>query len=125
MYNMLMLSTKKFNNQAVAGWLLRLGLAFVFLYAASGTLMHPHLWQGFLPSFVQDFSFVGLILKGLALYEIALAVWLLSGKFLRYAGLLCAATLAGIILAQPSDLIVTFRDVGLVCMALALAAIEK
>lgn len=116
---------KKLNNQTLASWLLRLGLAFVFVYAAAGTLLHPHLWQGYLPAFVQKWPLVHLLLKGLALYEIALAVWLLSGRYVKYAALLCAATLAGIILAQPQDLIITFRDVGLVFMALALAAIEK
>lgn len=102
--------------------LLRIGLAVVFLYAAVGSLMHPLQWIGYLPSFLASMSDAATLLKLFAVYEVGLALWLLSGKWVRYAGLLAAASLAGIILAQPSDLAITFRDIGLVCMALALAA---
>jgi hypothetical protein len=63
------------------------------------------------------------LLKVFAVYEIVLALWILSGRWLRSAALLAAAALAGIVLAQPGDLIISFRDIGLALAALALAAL--
>jgi uncharacterized membrane protein YphA (DoxX/SURF4 family) len=102
--------------------LLRLGLAIVFVYAAVSSLMHPEQWVGYLPPFMAKMHDAVSLLKVFAIFEILLSVWLLIGKFVRFAALLAALMFAGIILAQPSDLIVTFRDIGLVFMALALAA---
>jgi len=104
--------------------LLRLGLAIVFLYAAAGSLLQPQEWVGYLPPFLAKLSFADSLLKLFAIYEIVLALWLLSGRFVRYAGVLAALTFAGITLAQPSVFIVTFRDIGLLFMALALAALS-
>lgn len=108
-----------------AVWLLRLGLAFVFGYAAVSSLQHPLEWTGYLPGFLtQHLSATGL-LKVFSIYELLLTAWLLSGKYLRYGAALAALTLAGIVLVTPSQLIITFRDVGLACMALALAIMER
>lgn len=105
--------------------LLRLGLAFVLIYAAVGSLRDPSLWLGYLPGFLRQLSLSSWLLKGFAVYELVLAAWLLSGRFVRYAGGLTALTLLGIIAAQPGELIITFRDVGLLFMALALAVPGK
>jgi len=43
-----------------------------------------------------------------------------EGKFVRFAAMFAAAMLAGIVFANPANMIITFRDVGLICMALAL-----
>jgi hypothetical protein len=106
-----------------AKWLLQLGLAIVFLYAAISSLLSPLDWTGFLPTFLTGLAPSLMVLKILAVYEILLAVWLLSGRYLRYAAWLTALTLAGIILTNPTQLIVTFRDIGLLFAALALAAL--
>jgi len=101
--------------------LLRIGLAIVFLYAAVNSLMHPEQWVGYLPSFLQKMNDATSLLKVFAILEILLSLWLLSGKFIRYAALIAALMFIGIILAQPGDLTITFRDIGLMFMALALA----
>ena len=115
-----MLMPKTATNQDMASLLLRIGLAAVFLYAAVSSLQHPVEWIGFLPAFMRDAVPGAALIKIFAVYELALAAWLLSGRRARYAGLLSAATLAGIVVANPGQLIVTFRDIGLVFMALAL-----
>jgi uncharacterized membrane protein YphA (DoxX/SURF4 family) len=102
-------------------WCLRLGLAFVFAYAGVSSLQQPLEWVGYLPSFMTQLIDAMLLIKLLAVYELLLAAWLLSARFTRYAALLSAATLAGILVANIGQLIITFRDVGLVLMALALA----
>lgn len=110
----------KIQKQQLAPLLLRIGLTVVFMYAAIGSLMHPDQWVGYLPSFLGNMKDATSILKAFAVYEIVLALWILSGKFVKYAALLAAASFLGIVLAQPGDLIITFRDIGLFFMALAM-----
>ncbi len=117
--------SKHINNSGAVSWLLRIGLAFVFLYAATASLQHPLVWAVYMPAFLTKAIASTTLIKIVAVYELALVVWLLSGKYVRYCALLCALTLAGIVLTNPSQLITTFRDVGLVFMALALFFVEK
>ncbi|HEV2412645.1 MAG TPA: hypothetical protein VGS28_02450 [Candidatus Saccharimonadales bacterium] len=113
------------HNDSLARWLLRVGLAFVFVYAAVSSLIHPLVWVGYLPNLITNHLDGTLILKLIAIYQLLLAVWLMSGRYVRYAALLGALTLAGIVISNPGQTLVTFRDVGLICMALGLAVIEK
>lgn len=64
------------------------------------------------------------MVKIFAVYEVILGLWLVSGFYLKWAAMLCALTLAGIVVLNPHDLIVTFRDIGLAFAALALVFIE-
>lgn len=105
--------------------LLRVGLVLVFVYAAVASLQHPLEWAGFLPSFLTKTISSDVLIKFFALYELALVVWLASGKYIRYCALLCTATLLGIVITNPSQLITTFRDVGLAFMSLSLYFVEK
>lgn len=104
--------------------LLRIGLAVVFGYAAQASLLHPLEWAGYLPHVLAERADAVTLVKGLAVYEIILALWLLSGKYVRIAAALSALTMAGILAANMSQLIITFRDFGLLCMALSLLAME-
>ncbi len=118
-------SAKNVSTIMAAPFLLRAGLAFVFLYAGIGALQHPATWVGYLPNLLTKAIAATTALKIIAVYEIILALWLLSGKYIRYAAWLSALTLAGIVVANSNQLIITFRDIGLVCMALALANLEQ
>ena len=100
-------------------------MAFVFLYAATSSLQHPLVWAIYLPAFLTKAIAGTALIKIVAIYELVLVAWLLSGRLLRYCALLCALTLAGIVITNPSQLITTFRDVGLVFMALALFFVEE
>ena len=111
---------QKMMGAAGAALLLRIGLAFVFLYAGLGALMHPEEWIGFLPSMLTDHITAGTLLKITASFELVLAAWLLSGYYVRYAAAAAALMLAGIIIGNPHALLTTFRDVGLGFAALAL-----
>ena len=102
------------------GMLLSVGLAFVFAYAAISSFQHSVEWVGYVPAFLTKFASVDTLVKSIAAYELLLAAWLLSGKYHRYAGALSALTLAGIVVFNWSQMLVTFRDVGLLCMSLAL-----
>lgn len=103
--------------------LLRAGLAFVFIYAGVASLVDSREWIGYFPSVLTDLLPVNILLKIFSAYELSLAAWLLSGVCLRWAALLCAATLGGILAANLNLLVITFRDVALIFTALALAAL--
>lgn len=119
------LSLRAADGPQLARWLLRIGLAFSFGYAGVMSVLDPLVWAGFLPHLLTALVPATALLTMFAVYELALALWLLSGRRVRIAALLAAATLAGIILSNASEFIVTFRDVGLLTMALALAALER
>ncbi|KKT55713.1 hypothetical protein A3G55_01145 [Candidatus Giovannonibacteria bacterium RIFCSPLOWO2_12_FULL_44_25] len=77
----------------LANFLLRVGLAVVFFYAATAAYLEPHNWIGFLPSYFR----MSLVLALFSAYQIVLALWLLSGKAAFWSALLSAATLLAII----------------------------
>lgn len=116
---------KSINNINITSWVLRIGLAIVFLYAGISSLQHPLEWVGFLPGFMTKVIAATTLIKVFAIYELGLAVWLISGKLIRYSALLCTLTLAGIVITNPGQLITTFRDIGLAFMALALIFLDK
>jgi uncharacterized membrane protein YphA (DoxX/SURF4 family) len=119
-----MIRTQKLHNDRLAAWLLRGGLAFIFAYAGVSSLQHPLEWIGYLPHFLTQLLTATTLVKVFAIIELLLAVWLISGKFVKWAGALSALMLLGIVAFNSSQLIITFRDIGLAAMALALIFIE-
>jgi|SRR5687767_9926198 len=112
-------------RQNLTALLLRTGLAVVFLYAAIASFTNPDEWVGYFPNALTGLVPADLLLTLFSVYELGLAAWLLSGVYTRYAALLCAATLTGIVLANLSLFIITFRDVALIFAALALATVKE
>jgi hypothetical protein len=109
----------------LVSFLLRTGLAIAFLYAAIASFLEPISWIGFFPAFLRELLPAEILLMVFSVYELGLALWLLSGKASYYAGLLSAATLAGIIVFNLGALDIIFRDIAILASALALVALEK
>lgn len=109
----------------LAKYLLRGGLAFVFVYAAISSLQTPAAWVGYVPGLATHFVSADFALKGLSYFQIALGLWLVSGKFVKYAAGVAGLMLIGIVVLDTSSFIITFRDVGLACMAAALVLLER
>ena len=118
------LKTKKTNIQAVS-LLLRVGLAACFLYAAIGAFRQPEAWISFVPHFTTNFVSAKTALDLISVFQILVAGWLLTGKHLRLAALASIALLTGIVAFNLNALLITFRDIGLLFMALALLFIEE
>ncbi len=112
-------------NASLTPLLLRIGLAIVFLYASISSFKNPQDWVGYLPSIAREQFQATALLHIFSVYELVLAVWLLSGKYIKYAALLCAATLTGIIVSNFSLFAITFRDIALAFAALALFFSER
>jgi uncharacterized membrane protein YphA (DoxX/SURF4 family) len=110
-----------FSKQNLTELLLRAGLSVILLYAAISSFANPEDWVGYLPGMLTERFSADVLLKLFSVYELMLAAWLLSGVYVRYAALLCAATLAGIVITNFELFAITFRDIALIFAALALA----
>lgn len=109
----------------LVSFLLRTGLAIVFLYAALSGFLAPELWLGFLPEFLISFVPGKVLLVAFEIYQIFLAGWLLSGKKQFTAGLLSFLTIIGIIIFNLEALDIIFRDVAILFMAIALMVLHS
>jgi len=112
-------------KELLISFLLRVGLALVFLYAATASFLEPDSWIGFLPGFMRDIMPAKILLSLFSIYEIVLAFWLLSGKKTFYAAILAAATMFAITVTSLGALDIVFRDVAIFFMATALAVLSK
>ena len=110
---------------SLASFCLRIGLAVVFLYAAVAALIDPDSWVGFIPAFIRSVIPGRTFLAVHSIGEIALGLWLLSGFRPFLAALLAALAMAGIVLFNLASLDIVFRDIAILFMALALAAISR
>lgn len=102
-------------------FLLRAAIASVFMYAAISSFLTPDNWIGYFPLFLRHIVPQNILLGGFSIYEFALSIWLLSGKFTFYAAILSAVTLSGIIVFNLNQLDVVFRDFAIILSSLSLA----
>lgn len=114
------MATKNNKKQNLTPLLLRIGLSVIFFYAAISSFKTPTDWIGYLPSFLRTSSHAETLLRMFSFYEVALAIWLLSGRYVKYAALLSALTLSGIVLSNYHLFAITFRDIALIFASLAL-----
>ncbi len=112
------------HHERLASFLLRAGLAVAFLYAAVSSSLDPFAWIGFFPSAAQLLLDGQILLVLFSLYEVCLALWLLSGVFVRNAALTSLITLTLIILANITLLDILFRDLTITAAAGALLALH-
>ncbi len=113
-------------EQRSTSWLLALGLAFVFGYAAVSAFVSPATYRAYLPSFLPlpSQSTTDMLLRLFALYETGLAIGVLTRRFRHCAALLAAATLAAIVAVNGDAFEVLFRNVAIALAALALAQLS-
>ncbi|MEK6834735.1 MAG: hypothetical protein AABX61_00545 [Nanoarchaeota archaeon] len=104
---------------------LRFGIAFSFLYAAVSSFLNPNAWIGFFPIFLKDLIPNDILLILFSIFEIILALWLISNKAIFYASILASFTLLGIIIFNFSSFDIVFRDVTILFAAIALAFLSK
>ncbi len=106
--------------------LLRLSLAFSFIYVAIASFITPNNWIGFIPDFLPgNFITRAYYLTFFSFYEVLLGLWLLSNKKTFYAAILSSATLFAITITNISAMDIVFRDVSLFLAAVALTVLTK
>jgi hypothetical protein len=107
-----------------ASLFIRVGLTFAFLYAAIASFIDPQSWIGFFPLFMKNLVSAQVLLVGFSIFEIILALWLLSGWNIKYSALIAAASLFGIVVFNFGAIDIVFRDVALGFAALSLIFID-
>lgn len=114
-------------SERFAHQLLRLGAAFAFVYPPIRALADPITWLGYLPAAVRAlpgaFGFPidsVALLHAFGIVEIALALWLLSGWRIRIPALLMTLTLLAIVVFNPGEMDILFRDLSIAAVTLAL-----
>lgn len=112
------------NSSRVADLLLRISVAFAFLYPPVSALQDPSSWIGYLPAFVRGWAPELVLLHSFGVVEVLLALWILSGWKIFYPALLTAAMLGGIVLFNLGEFPILFRDLSIAAAALALALLH-
>lgn len=102
--------------------LLRVGVAFAFLYPAIDALFDPYSWLGYFPKFMHGILPDMLLLHSFGAVEVFLAIWILSGRKIFLPSVVATIMLAAIILFNLQDFQIVFRDVSIAMMSAALAA---
>lgn len=104
---------------------LRVGLAFVFLYAGIAAFFNPESWVGFIPGFLTKIIPENFVLYSHIAFNVILGLWLLSDKKIFYASILSALALFTITIFNLNSFDIVFRDVGLLLATAALVILSK
>ena len=111
-------------NVDAARWLLRVGLAFVYGYASVEMRLNPGNFLKYVPAFVQNIVPINIFLLVFGIFEAAFALWLLSGKFTQYAGVISFILMMAIIFPNLDFLSVLFRNFAIAFASLALTVLD-
>jgi uncharacterized membrane protein YphA (DoxX/SURF4 family) len=109
-----------------ADLVLRAGLAFAFLYPPIDAIFDPESWLSYFPHIIRaSAESVGvpdmLLLHVFGLLEVVIALWVLSGWNIFWPSLAAAAMLLAIVVFDFSEFQITFRDLSIMAIAIALA----
>lgn len=110
------------SNSRLAHLVLRLGVAFAFLYPPIAAITDPESWLGYFPQFIRALPIDPLVLlHGFGVIEVVIALWILSGKNIRIPAALAALMLLAIVGFDWQNFSVLFRDLAIAAIAVALA----
>jgi len=101
--------------------ILRIGLAFALLYPAINAVFNPLAWIGYFPPFMRGIIPDTLLLNAFGALEALLALWILSGWRIFYPSAAAFVLLVAIVITNPPQFQVVFRDLSIAAIALALA----
>lgn len=106
--------------------LLRLGVAFAFLFPPVNAVIDPYSWIGYFPSFVKGLPLDEMVvLHVFGVIEVIIGLWLLWGRRLFVPSVVATVLLVLIVLFNIGDFQVLFRDLSIAAMALALAVLHR
>ena len=108
-------------NRESANLILRIGLAFAFLYPPINALFDPNAWIGYFPSMMRGIVPDMVLLHSFGLLEVVIALWILSGWRIFLPSVGAAFMLISIVVMDFSEFQVVFRDLSIATIAIALA----
>ena len=108
------------------GLLMRLAVAFSFAYPAVSAWFDPDAWIGYFPGFMLDLagSNPDILLHAWGAFEILLALWILLGRKIYVPSAIAALALIAVVVANPGQFPVLFRDLSIALAAASLALIN-
>ena len=109
------------SKDKLANLVLRLGLAFAFLYPPINAMSDPDSWVSYFPRFMKGYVPDLVLLHAFGALEVVIALWILSGKKIFLPSCAAALLLFGIVFFDWGGLQVLFRDLSIAAMAIALA----
>lgn len=112
------------NKKEVAVFFLRIGIAFVFLYAGVAAFLNPNDWVGFIPN-IGNFITKAILLQIHIFFNLILGVWLLSNKKIFYASIISGIAVFFIIILNIGAFDIIFRDVAILTGIIALGILSK
>ena len=112
------------DNQKIIYLGLRLGVAFAFLYPPLSAFFEPYTWLGYIPAFARGYIDDLLLLHIFGVVEIIIALWILLGWKIFYPSLAATAILVAIVIFNPAEFPILFRDLSIAATALALALLS-
>ncbi len=114
--------TELFHSRPYGEHLLRAALALTLIYPPLSALSEPYAWLGYFPSWITTLTPIEplVLLHLFGAFEIALAVWLLTARDPRIPAGITGILLLAIVVVNPSQFLVLFRDVALALAAFAL-----
>ncbi|MBI4087823.1 hypothetical protein HY418_00360 [Candidatus Kaiserbacteria bacterium] len=108
----------------LATLILRVGVAFAFLFPPIDALANPYTWIGYFPSFVHGITSDLVLLNVFGVVEVIIAIWILSGWRIFWPSAAAAAVLGSIVAFNAPQFEVLFRDLSIAAMASALAVVS-
>src|SRR3989344_9404318 len=108
-------------NRDKANLVLRIGLAFAFLYPPINALFDPNAWIGYFPPIMRGIVLDMVLLHSFGLIEVVIALWILSGWRIFLPSVGAALMLISIVVMDFSEFQVVFRDLSIAAIAIALA----
>ncbi|PIR83722.1 hypothetical protein COU18_03545 [Candidatus Kaiserbacteria bacterium CG10_big_fil_rev_8_21_14_0_10_51_14] len=112
------------NREKIAHVSLRIGVAFAFLYPPFNALSDPNAWIGYFPVFVKGYVPDEVLLHAFGIVEVVIALWILSGWRIFWPSVAATAMLLGIVILNPTNFQVLFRDLAIAAIPFALAVIS-
>ena len=113
--------TKVDYSTQLSSLLIRLGLAFVFLYAAVFMTFAPEKYIVYFPDFMRELVPGYTLLHVFAAFEVILSVFLIIGKFTFVTAIISFLTMLALTAVNLDMFSVLFRNVSIILSALALA----
>jgi len=104
--------------------ILRVALAFAFIFPAVNAFLDPSSWIGYFPAFIRGYVPDEVLLYGFGALEIILALWVLSGWKIAFPSLMMAGVLVAIVAFNPSQFQILFRDISIAIAAVGLALMQ-
>src|SRR4051812_31953404 len=109
------------NYDRLAQFILRLGVAFAFLYPPINAWTNPSDWIGYFPPFTRGVVDDMILLHAFGLVEIIIAVWILWGRNIFWPAAAATIMLVAIVVFNFNNFIVVFRDLSIAAAAFSLA----